>query len=111
MLSNREGGISGLAEAFRQNGLGNIVSSWIGTGTNLPVSVDQVQQVLGKEQIQAMAQKAGISAESAGSQLAAALPGIVDLLTPGGEVPKSGDLMSAGLGLLQGLMSEGKTEP
>ena len=40
MLSNRQGGISGLAETFQQHGLGHIVSSWIGTGGNLPVSAD-----------------------------------------------------------------------
>jgi uncharacterized protein YidB (DUF937 family) len=103
LLSNRQGGISGLAEAFQQNGLGNIVSSWIGTGANLPVSADQVQKVLGSEQIQGFAQKAGIAPEAASSQLAEALPGIVDRLTPDGKVPQGGDLMSTGMRLLQGL--------
>ena len=109
MLSNRRGGISGLAETFQQNGLGHIVSSWIGTGGNLPVSADQVQQVFGNEQIQAFAQKAGIAPEAASSQLAELLPCVVDKLTPGGEVPQGGDLMSTGMGLLQGLFSGGKT--
>jgi uncharacterized protein YidB (DUF937 family) len=81
ILSNRQGGISGLAEAFQQNGLGNIVSSWIGTGGNLPVSPEQIQQVLGNEQIQAFAQKTGGSPEAASAQLAQMLPGIVDKLT------------------------------
>ena len=85
MLSNRQGGISGLAETFQQNGLGHIVSSWIGTGGNLPVSPDQVQQVFGNEQIQALAQKAGIAPEVASSQLAELLPGVVDKLTPAGR--------------------------
>ena len=55
LLVNRQGGISGLAEAFRQKGMGHLVSSWIGTGANLPVSPDQIQHVLGNEQIQAVA--------------------------------------------------------
>lgn len=109
MLSNRQGGISGLAEAFQQKGLGHIVSSWIGTGGNLPVSAEQIHQVLGNEQIQAVAQKMGISPEAAGSQVAELLPGIVDKLTPGGQVPQGGDLMSTGLGLLKGLMSGDKS--
>ena len=109
MLSNRQGGISGLAETFQQNGLGHIVSSWIGTGGNLPVSPDQVQQVFGNEQIQAFAQKAGIAPEVASSQLAELLPGVVDKLTPGGEIPQGGDLMSTGMGLLQSLFSGGKS--
>ena len=108
MLNNRQGGISGLAEAFTANGLGHLVSSWIGTGSNLPVSAEQIQQVLGSEQVEALAQKAGIPAEAVGSQLAELLPGIIDKLTPGGQVPAQGtDLMSAGMGLLKGLMSKG----
>ena len=87
--------------------MGDIVSSWIGTGANLPVSAEQIQQVLGNEQVRAFAQKTGSSPEAATSQLAGILPGIVDKLTPGGEVPK-GDLMSTGMGLLKGLMSGGK---
>ena len=110
MLSNRQGGLSGLAGAFSKAGLGNIVSSWIGTGQNLPVSADQIQQVLGNDQIQAIAQKAGISTESAGGQLARLLPGIVDKLTPGGQVPMGGDLMSVGAGLLRNLMSGEKPD-
>jgi uncharacterized protein YidB (DUF937 family) len=105
MLSNRQGGLSGLAEAFQQKGLGDIVSSWIGTGRNLPVSADQIQEVLGGDQIQSLAQKMGISAEDAGPKLAELLPGIVDKLTPDGQVPQGGDRMSAGASLLRNLLS------
>ena len=49
LLSNRQGGISGLVESFQQNGLGHVVSSWVGTGGNLPVTGEQVQEVLGTE--------------------------------------------------------------
>lgn len=108
LLNNREGGISGLLQSFQQSGLGHIASSWIGTGENLPVSAEQVQQVFGNEQVQAFAQKAGIAPDAASSQLAELLPGIVDKLTPNGEVPQGGDLMSTGMKLLQGLFSGGK---
>ena len=107
MLANRQGGIAGLAGAFEQNGLGHLVSSWIGTGGNLPVSAEQIQQVLGNEQVQEIAQKAGISPEAASSHIAQVLPEIVDKLTPGGEVPQQGDLMSTGMSLLKGLFSKG----
>lgn len=108
MLSNRQGGIMGLVAAFRQNGMGDIVSSWIGTGPNAPVSADQVRQALGNDEVQAFAAKSGLSPDTAGARLAELLPGIVDRLTPGGEVPQGGDLMSRGMGLLQGFMSGGK---
>lgn len=107
MLSNRQGGIAGLAETFQQKGLGDIVSSWIGTGANLPVSAAQIQQVLGSEQVEALARKMGVSPEAAGSQLAGMLPGIVDKLTPDGEASTGGDLMAAGMGLLKSLMPDG----
>jgi uncharacterized protein YidB (DUF937 family) len=110
MLSSQEGGLSGLAQAFQQKGLGDLVSSWIGTGHNLPVSADQIQQVLGNEQIQAFAQRMGISTSEAGSKLAEFLPGVVDKLTPDGQVPRGGDLMSAGAGFLQNLMPGDKSE-
>ena len=110
LLNSREGGLSGLAAAFQQKGLGDIVSSWIGTGQNLPVSSDQIQQVLGNDQIQAFAEKVGISTGEAGPKLAEFLPGIVDKLTPGGQLPQGGDLMSTGMGFLKDLMSGGKSE-
>jgi uncharacterized protein YidB (DUF937 family) len=109
MLNNRQGGISGLAAAFQEKGLGHIASSWIGTGENLPVSADQVQQVFGSEQIQAFAQKAGIPPEAASARLAESLPTVVDKLTPGGQVPQGGDLTSNGMRLLQGFFSGGKS--
>lgn len=101
MLSSQSGGISGLAHQFTANGLGDIIHSWISTGQNLPISPEQVQNVLGSDQVQAIANKAGISTEAAQSGLAQVLPQIVDRLTPNGEVPQ-GDLMSKGMELLKG---------
>jgi uncharacterized protein YidB (DUF937 family) len=109
LLNNQKGGISGLLEKFQQGGLGDLMSSWIGTGTNLPISSEQIQQVLGQEQIQAFAQKAGIAPEAASSQLAEALPDVVDKLTPDGQAPQGDDLMSRGMAMLQGLMSKAKS--
>jgi uncharacterized protein YidB (DUF937 family) len=107
LLSNKQGGISGLLQTFQQNGLGHIASSWIGTGENLPVSADQIRQVMGNEQVETFAQKLGIAPETASAQLAQVLPSIVDRLTPNGAMPQ-GDLMSGGMALLQGLFSGGK---
>jgi len=108
LLNNQQGGISGLLEGFQKQGLGHIVSSWIGTGANLPVSAEQLQQVFGSGQIQAFAQKAGIDPQTAGSQLSGMLPEIVDKLTPDGQIPK-GDLVSTGMSLLQNLFSRSKS--
>ncbi len=101
MLSSQSGGISGLVQQFASQGLGHIVNSWVGTGQNLPISPEQLQSVLGSEQVQSFASKAGISPELAQSTLAQVLPQVIDHLTPNGEVPQ-GDLMSKGMELLRG---------
>lgn len=105
LLQNHPGGLAGLAQAFQQKGLGDIAASWIGTGSNLPISPEQIQQVLGSGAIQSLAAKAGLSPDTAGSQLAELLPGVVDKLTPGGQMPQ-GDLLSTGMNLLGGLFGD-----
>jgi hypothetical protein len=41
-------------------GLGEVVGSWVSTGKNLPVSPDQLQQVMGSGKIQEIAQSLGL---------------------------------------------------
>jgi uncharacterized protein YidB (DUF937 family) len=101
LSSSQTGGISGLAEQFAAQGLGHIISSWIGTGQNLPISAEQLQSVLGSQQVQAIAAKVGLSPEAVNVGLAQVLPQIVDHLTPNGQVPQ-GDLMAKGLEILKG---------
>ena len=102
LLQNRHGGLSGLVNAFQQHGMGNVVQSWISTGPNQPISPDQVTQVLGHDQVQQVAEEAGVSHEEAQSGIAALLPQIVDRLTPNGQLQEHGDLMSKGMELLKG---------
>ncbi|WP_299509944.1 YidB family protein [uncultured Limnohabitans sp.] len=102
LLSNPEiGGISGLVSAFQKNGLGDVVASWISNNTNLPISAEQIQSVLGQGPLQDVASKMGLSAGDVASTLSERLPGLVDQLTPNGQLP-SGDLMAQGLGMLKG---------
>ena len=98
------GGIQGLVEKFTANGLGNVVQSWIGTGQNLPISPEQVRNVLGSEKINEIAGKAGVSPEQASTGLSQVLPDIVNRLTPDGEIP-TGDLLSKGADLLKQKMA------
>lgn len=102
-LLNDNGGISGLVEKFQQGGLGDIVSSWVGTGANLPISAEQIQAVLGNEQIAGLAAKLGLDSSQLSQQVAEHLPGLIDRLTPDGEVPQGNDLLSQGASLLGGL--------
>ena len=100
-LVNQPGGLSGLVSQLSQGGLGDAVKSWVGTGANQPVSGEAITQAMGSDKIRALAAEAGLSTDALSSGLAQMLPGVVDKLTPNGEVP-SGDLMEQGLALLKG---------
>jgi len=107
-LLESQGGVSGLVEKFQQGGLGDVVGSWIGTGDNQPVSAEQIQQVLGSEQISALAGKLGLDPEQVSQGLSQYLPQVIDHLTPNGQVPEGGgDLLSQGLDLVKGLFNKG----
>jgi uncharacterized protein YidB (DUF937 family) len=95
LSGSQGGGLSGLIESFNSKGLGDVISSWVGTGENLPISGRQIQEVLGSGQIQQMAERLGISSEEVSGGLAGLLPQIIDKLTPDGSVPESGLLEKA----------------
>jgi len=107
-LLESQGGVSGLVEKFQQGGLGDVVSSWVGTGENQSVSADQIQQVLGSDQINALAGKLGLDPDQVSQALSQYLPQVIDKLTPNGQVPEGGgDLLSQGLDLVKGLFHKG----
>ena len=82
----QNGGLPGIISKFQQAGYGQQAGSWVGTGQNLPISADQLQQVLGAGSIGQIAQQLGLSHGEAGSSLAQALPQIIDKLTPTGQI-------------------------
>jgi uncharacterized protein YidB (DUF937 family) len=83
------GGLSQLVSKADSLGLGHIVSSWIGTGSNQAVCADQVQQMVGQDRLTQFANRAGISSGLAGAALARILPALVDRLTPHGKLPQA----------------------
>ena len=84
------GGLGDLMARFQQGGIGDVVASWIGTGQNLPVSGDQLSNVLGSDMLGSIASQLGISNGEVASQLSEVLPEVVDKLTPDGHVPEGG---------------------
>ncbi|MCH4092689.1 YidB family protein [Acetobacter sp.] len=66
-------------------GLGDKVRSWIGKGDNLPVSPDEIRNILGSAQVQALVSKTGLPAETLLPALSHFLPQAVDQKTPEGE--------------------------
>ena len=98
MVANKgggAGGLAGLVQSLTQGGLGNVASSWVGTGQNLPVSPDQITSALGGGgggMLAKLAQQAGMSHGDTASGLSQILPGLVDKLTPDGHVPQQDTL-------------------
>ena len=86
MLTSPEAGLNTLTQNFERNGLGHIISSWIGNGENAPISPDQIKTVLGSDCVATLAKKAGISPERATQYLTNSLPHLVDALTPNGRM-------------------------
>ena len=104
MINSQPGGLSGLVQQFHDKGLGGLVSSWVGTGQNLPVSADQLQHVLGSEQVKEIAAKAGISPDMVTSHLSQLLPMLIDKMTPNGQVPQGGSsILEEGMGMLKNI--------
>ena len=85
-LLQQNGGLQGLANKFSQGGAGGAFSSWVGMGENQSISGNEIQQVLGSDQVRALATKMGIDPDQASSLLAEYLPKVVDKLTPQGKV-------------------------
>jgi uncharacterized protein YidB (DUF937 family) len=98
------GGIDGLVEKFKKKGLGKVISSWIGTGKNLPITAEQISKVFGTAKITEIAGKLGVSAKDAAGQLASLLPRVIDGLTPDGAVPAAAAVASRFRSLKQKLL-------
>ncbi|QJR16144.1 YidB family protein [Usitatibacter palustris] len=88
----RNGGLEGLVRMFQDRGLGGLVDSWVSTGRNLPISAEQLQQVLGHDRLGSLAKGLGMSNDDFSSKLSQLLPGVVDTLTPGGKLPDASGL-------------------
>lgn len=103
MLS-KPGALDQLMAAFQQQGLGNVLQSWLGTGPNLPISPSQVQQVFGDGALSALAKGAGIGVPETANVLSGLLPQVVDKISPGGKAPSANDLggLLASVGKLLG---------
>ena len=63
------------------------MKSWIGDGTNLPISAEDVKKALGSEKLKQIAASTGVPIDQAADYLAKHLPTAVDKSTPTGTLP------------------------
>jgi uncharacterized protein YidB (DUF937 family) len=83
----RHGGVQGIVAQMQSQGLGPTVSSWVGTGANLPISPDQIHAAFGSDTIARVAAQFGLNPQDLAQKLSQVLPQAIDRLTPGGTVP------------------------
>jgi uncharacterized protein YidB (DUF937 family) len=88
------GGLDVLLRQFEQNGLGDIINSWIGPGQNQPISPTQLRQAIGHNTVNDLSQQTGAPQDDLLALLSKYLPGIIDKLTPNGQLPSQADLQS-----------------
>ncbi|CAN5179933.1 YidB family protein [soil metagenome] len=82
-----QGGLSAIVAKLQQAGFGDQVKSWIGTGQNLPISAQQLQEVLGSDMVKQLATRFGIPVDQLSTVLAQVLPAVVDQASPKGTLP------------------------
>lgn len=95
LLQGHPGGLAGLVQQFASAGLGREVSSWVGTGQNLPISAEQLAQALGLTNLSSLSEKFNLSPDAASTGLASLLPALIDHLTPKGQVDPETPLTAA----------------
>jgi uncharacterized protein YidB (DUF937 family) len=83
------GSMNEALEKLKKSSIGEQVQSWIGKGENKPVNAEQMTQAIGQDKMEQIAQKAGTTPEQAAQTMADKLPGMVDKMTPDGEVPNA----------------------
>jgi uncharacterized protein YidB (DUF937 family) len=92
LLSNEEGSfdISSIASnAMSSEGIGSIVSSWLGDGNNEEIDAGGLASLLGEDKISAFADKLGIDTDTALSGLTDAIPNMMDKSSEGGSIVDS----------------------
>jgi uncharacterized protein YidB (DUF937 family) len=89
MGTGNQGGLNAIVAKLQQAGLTEQVKSWIGTGQNLPITADQLKQVLGSDVVRQLAAKYNIPIDQVSEVLAHELPLAVDRASPDGKLPPS----------------------
>jgi uncharacterized protein YidB (DUF937 family) len=80
------GDLQGIVSKLEAAGLGDQVKSWLGNGSNLPITAEQLRAALGNEQVQQMAHHLGLPVDEALNFLAKVVPTAVDSASPNGTL-------------------------
>ena len=81
------GGLGDLVRQMERNGHGDTARSWVGRGDNRRIAPEELEQALGPDNVDSLAEQAGIDRIGLLSGLSEQLPDVVDQLTPEGRLP------------------------
>jgi uncharacterized protein YidB (DUF937 family) len=87
----RNGGMGAVLDRLRQKGYGGQMQSWVDTGDNEALDGQAVEQVVGQQELQEMAQRLGVPEADVREAFAEVLPEMVNHLTPEGRLPQQAD--------------------
>jgi len=87
LINDTPGGLGSFLDRFRKAGFGDSVSSWLTSSQPSPISGATLESAVGRDWIDTIASKAGLSYTTALSALAYIIPNLVHRLAPGGVVP------------------------
>ena len=86
---NLSEGLGELVTRFRTNGLGASADSWVSRDANAEVQPDEVETAIGKDTIEELSRKTGLSAAEIVKRLSVSIPAAVDRFTPEGRLPSN----------------------
>ncbi|MCH4247147.1 YidB family protein [Acinetobacter populi] len=83
----KQGGLQGALSKLQQAGLGGQVQSWVSPEApeNTPIPQQQVQQLFDEQDVAKVAEETNVPTQNIYAAIAAALPQVIDSLTPKGE--------------------------
>ena len=88
------GGLGGLLGKLADAGQGDVADSWVKPGQNKPISPGNLGNALGSTTLSDLARASGMSEQELLQQLSVILPGVVDRLTPQGQIPSREQIMA-----------------
>lgn len=89
VFNPRRGGPDGFVRAFRDEGLGHEIDSWLGPGPNAPIDGERLERVLGADTLARMAHRLEMPTTNVRAAAAMMLPDVVHELSEHGDLPAS----------------------
>lgn len=99
------GGIEGVIKKIQESPYNEKLQSWISTGSNTPITAEQIIQIFGNENVKMLAQKIGINPDILAQQIAQYLPPMIDKMTPNGQLPTAGNILANAVNIAKGFFN------